>query len=319
MDYSFPTNPIMEDELETIQRVRDNDPTVKHVYASMVSMSSLEFIENNTHVEMVWIGEHAIEDLSPMERASSVTSLTLCGKLSASLHPLAISQVLKSLTLFSCDITDIEGLRNATIEILDLRGNPIKSVSPLGGNVHLQELTMSYSDVEDISPLVGCTSLHAITITNSKLVNIAPLSKIPAVTSADFCGNLITEVPPLKDTKLEWLGLSQNRLTDISGLKGTISMTGVDLRTNMIRDISILETLPSLEYINIDNTDVESVDTLLSNTTVLNIDADFDRFPMLMEWYKFNRANYANRHATLFQLITGTVNRDYEKDAFPRF
>lgn len=155
--------------------------------------------------------DQLITDLTGLEHATSLTSLTLTG------HNIS-------------DLTPLKGLTN--LSILDLRNNNISDLTPLEGLTNLSILNVSnalsnlnYQDpgdnaIRDLTPLRNLRNLETLSVVANAIRNIPPL------------GNL---------TKLTTLAVSNNQIRDISPIRGATMLGMIYLEGNQIRDLSSLE------------------------------------------------------------------------------
>ena len=143
----------------------------------------------------------------------------------------------------------------------------------------LQKLVLQNNQVTDLSPLSGCRELRSLDVSTNRLLSIAPITSLPVLEQLDASDNQLTDLEGIKSlpASLKYLGLSRNKLRDISWLGdlakrlgNTSSLNTLYLMENQISDISPvggfsklkglyfaynrvenlngLQSLPSLEY-----------------------------------------------------------------------
>ncbi len=96
---------------------------------------------------------------------------------------------ISELTLDSCDVTNLESLKDLPLRVLNLDGNPIEDLGPLRG-MPLEELSLGKTNVADLSPITklplkklylhGCPRLTDL----SAVAEIATLEKVTVPTVA---------------------------------------------------------------------------------------------------------------------------------------
>ena len=182
-----------------------NDPiTLEH-------MRDAGFTTLSSAVNRWALEEELMTDLTGLEYATSLTSLTITG------HNIS-------------DLTPLKGLTN--LETLILRNNNISDLTPLEGLTNLRSLNVSnalstfdYQDpgdnaVRDLTPLKNLRNLETLSVEANAIRNLPPL------------GNL---------TKLTTLAVKNNQIRDISPIRGATMLGLIYLDGNQIRDLSSLE------------------------------------------------------------------------------
>jgi len=160
-----------------------------------------------------------ISDLSGLESASNLTSLSLAGNAIRSLTPL---QNLTSLVALS------------------LSGNFITDISPLAGLTNLAYLDLSWNPVTNFPALSGLTSLTTLHLAGDSLTNLSFLANFTRLINLDLSVNGITDLTSLGSlTNLTFLYLQQNRLTNINLLAGLPRLAYVDLSLNLLKSSAI--------------------------------------------------------------------------------
>ena len=195
-------------------------------------------LENNYIREGYRQGAEKIEDLTGLEHATAMTTLSL------PYH----------------DVSNITALQNLTqLTSLDLRNNyGISDYSPLSGLTNLTSLNLVNTYISDITSLSGLTKLTALNI------------------GVDFYGTLfgeseLSDIGSLANlTELTSLRLSDTEVRDISHLSGLTKLTTLSLSKTEVRDISHLSGLTKLTTLSLNDTKVRSISTL-SNLTKLKV------------------------------------------------
>ena len=145
-------------------------------------------------------------------------------------------------------ISDLSFLSGLTeLRNLDIRGNPVGDLSPLR-ELALVELNVSRTDVDDLSPLRG-SALHSpiISDTGVSLDDLAalPLSRRLRKLFAERLG--VADISALSEfSRLEVLGLGDNRVLDPSPLRGVTALRHLSLWGNFISDVSPLVENPGI-------------------------------------------------------------------------
>ena len=198
----------------------------------------------------LYAGERSIQDLTGLELATNLSSLSLNGnRINSNISPLAGLTKLTYLQLHYHQLSDISplaGLKN--LRHLSLISNQITDISSLAGLTNLTYLDLKYNQITDISPLAGLTKLDSLALHRNQITDISPLAGLTKLDSLHLYDNQITDISPLAGlTKLDSLGLNGNRITDISPLAGLTKLTTLGLSNNQISDFSpIAGLIPNL-------------------------------------------------------------------------
>lgn len=176
-------------------------------------------------------------------------------QLNKSVGPIYLSEIQSIVKIRArvCSIRSINDLKYFTsLEELDLYGNRISDITPLGGLTKLKILNLSKnysinSKTKDapgmqIECLNKITSLEELYLDYNAISNVGNLSRL---------------------VKLKTLSLNHNNLTDISLLSELTKLTYLDVNNNVkieanlketgISDISVIKNMPNLEYLDISN------------------------------------------------------------------
>ncbi len=180
----------------------------------------------------------------------------------------------QQLTSFSarvCGISDISEIVYFTnLENLDLKGNRITDLTPLGSLTKLKKLDIS----KNFTLLSG---------DREKGLNLAPLKSLVLLEELNASGNMITDISPLAGLAcLEILDVQNNRLTDISSLSTCIGIESLNIASNYhidgttmneqgIADVGCVANMPNLHTLVACNniiTTLEGVEKLTKLTYV---------------------------------------------------
>ena len=194
------------------------------------ALQTMTSLENNYIREGYKQGFGEIEDLTGLEHATAMTTLSL------PYH----------------GVSKVTALQNLTqLTSLDLSNNyEISSYTPLSGLTNLTSLNLVNTYISDITSLSGLTKLTELNI------------------GVDFFGSpfresALSDISSLANlTKLTSLILSETEVSDISHLSGLTKLTFLSLRETEVSDISYLSGLTKLTILGLSNTKVRSISTL---------------------------------------------------------
>ena len=206
------------------------------------ALQTMTSLENNYIREGYRQGAEKIEDLTGLEHATAMTTLSL------PYHDVS-------------DLTDLQNLTQLTS--LDLRNNyEISSYTPLSSLTNLTSLNLVNTYISDITSLSGLTKLTELNI------------------GVDFYGTLwgeseLSDISSLANlTKLTSLKLGETKVSDISHLSGLTKLTTLSLRKTKVRSISTLSKLTKLEILLLYGNKIVDISPLtgLTNLSYLTLD-----------------------------------------------
>ena len=202
-------------------------------------ITDLTGLEHAINLQSLSIGNHSVSDLSPIANLTNLTNLTLGNNNISDLSPLANLTNLEELILDENNISDLSPIANLTnLTILTLTDNRISDVTPLANLTKLTSLGFTSNDVSDITPIANLPKLRTLYISSNNIRVIPPLDGLKDLTTLWAEDGQIRDISGLRGTKLRWLYLKNNQIRDISPLADLTTIEVVDLEGNEIRDIS---------------------------------------------------------------------------------
>ena len=220
-------------------------------------------------------------------------------------------------------IKNLEGIEHlVNLRVLNLVDNRVENVAPLARLKSLEELSLRNNGIIDISTLglealAGLPGLKTLSLRHNVVrfddapqVRLSDISILEAFTDLEHLilrDNHIEDIKPLSGlTNLETLDISQNPLEkgDISPLGGLTLLKSLNIRETGARDLSPLENLRALLYLNIhSNSGIKTLKPLnsLTNLQVLimrNVPAgeEVDVLAGLVNLHRLNLRNCSVRN-----------------------
>jgi hypothetical protein len=164
----FP-DPCMKAAVEESLWIVDPTPT------DMLGLTSLE-------CNCAWDQHNAISDLTGIQHAVNLQSLTLTHHRFSNLSPLSGLTELRTLVLQANQISDLSPLSGlVNLESLDLESNQVTDVSAFSGLENLSRLSLHKNPISDISPLVNMPALMWVDLRCAPLDLAAHETCIPAM------------------------------------------------------------------------------------------------------------------------------------------
>lgn len=210
-------------------------------------LASLKGLEYAINLEMLYIQESQVTDISPL--ASCVN--------------------LKQLYLMFSNITDISPLANLTqLFNLHVDANPFTDYSPIAKLTGLKEFGSRYSNIQDLSFLKEWRNLNLLYLWDNDISDLAPLQNLKNLTLLELSYNNISDISLLSDfSTLKKLYLGSNNLQDIGTLANLTALELLMLHDNHIADISALGGLTNLVDLNATNQTISLDKVLVAGTS----------------------------------------------------
>ena len=226
----------------------------------------------------------------PSDDLAALRTLSGLNRGIADLTGLENAVSLTSLTLRDNQIMDVSMLSSLTqLTTLDLRNNQIIDVLPLAALMNLRTLNLTgnaVSNPEALIPLqTGGTQITGITLPHEVIFPDAGLAeavrtalsleagmpvlsnRLAALTSLNAGSKGITDLAGLEGaTGLTWVNLGSNSISDISPLENLTNLATLDLWGDRISDVSPLENLTSLTWLRLSYNLVTDVSPLADMT-----------------------------------------------------
>ena len=253
-------------------------------------------------------GGYEIEDLTGLEHAHNLRSLSLRDNNISDISPLAElkNKKLAYLTLSFNNISDISPLAELTkLDYLHLDNNNISDISPLAELKNVRQLLLHDNNISDISPLAGLTRLETLGLQNNNISDVSPLTGLTQLRELRLTDNNISDLSPLAGlTQLQKLSINSNNISDISPLAGLTKLQlswdillyaknlsellpfaerleELNFSHRNITDLSLLVEFKNLKRLNLNNNNISDISPLaelkkleglsLSNNNILDI------------------------------------------------
>ena len=251
--------------------------------------------ENGQEIPMAELGD--VSYLSYLPNLLHVTFVNVKGEL----PDLSSLEHLKSVTIIHCEIPDIQGLKGAAITRFEYHGDTLKDFSPLNDCGKLNNLILC--------PWNEQFELGDLNLPKLKQLNLCgKVSDLGGFTASDSLKEVhlqdtyLTDLSFLEGRDLEELRLDNNtRLTSLTGLEGMRYLKHLSIENSYrlrdisaladcvkledihlggqwmedLHDVSVLGTLPRLQYIGLYGVSVNDLDFLKDLTIKKNINLGF--------------------------------------------
>jgi internalin A len=220
-----------------------------------------------------------ISNLTGIGNLTGVNFLALSGNQIANLAPLA-GLTTPYLDLAFNKISSLTGIETLKgLITLNLFGNMVADVTPLASLTAAQVLDLGSNQILDVTPLTTLPALTMLAVDGNKITDaqVVQLSTITKLTWLHLRSNLVTNIAPLANlVNLTDLWLGANFLTDVTPLQGLTGLVQLELYGNRITNVWPLTGLTALTYLTLGNNQIVNVAPLASLTKLTYLDAPFN-------------------------------------------
>ena len=181
-------------------------------------------------------GQYDIRDLTGLEYAANLESLSLYNNHLEDLSPLVELKELRVLNLNHNRLSDLAPLSGLTsLEALHLGGNHITNLTPLTSLTALRELYLFENRIKHIAPLTSLDKLETLNLDHNQVANLTPLGELSLLGWLSLEGNTIEDLDPLAAlTELEFLNVNDNRVHHIEALAQLDNLGWLEIRHNYL-------------------------------------------------------------------------------------
>ncbi|MCP4454647.1 MAG: hypothetical protein GY809_24575 [Planctomycetes bacterium] len=230
--------------------------------------------------------EQGIEDLTGLEQASNLQSLSLVYNRISDISPLSELTYLNKVILNNNQIQDVSPLSGLTeISWLDVHDNQLSDISSLSNLTGITKLVLRYNDIHDIGALSGMSDLESLDLHGNNFGDLSALAGL---------------------SRLDTLSLQHNNIDDLSPLSGLTNLTSLKLDRNDIRDLSPLSDLSQLSVLSLSQNEISDISPLLTLRGLRDLD--------LSENGPLNEAAYCSDLAALSSNSPGFLDLDYTEN-----
>ncbi|MEV0231917.1 hypothetical protein [Nonomuraea sp. NPDC050786] len=125
----------------------------------------------------------------------------------------------------------------------------------------LRDLTIE-APVDDIGPLARLTQLSSLKLDGTRVTDISPLAAATHLSDLSICDGPLDDLTPLAGLRLQRLFVYRTRVSDLSPLAGMATLGVLGLVGCPVRDLSVVTTLPGLEFVNVGRTGITDLGDL---------------------------------------------------------
>lgn len=240
--------------------------------SGLTSAGLEEKLSGISEVTELYLSGNQIDDLSVLSELEGLEILYLYDNSVSDLSPLSGLTSLRELELGGNQISDLSSLSELNqLEVLYLYDNSIDNLDPLNGLTNLKQLYLYDNQISNVLPLNSLTNLEVLYLYNNQIADLSPLSQLTSLRELELTGNAVTDLSPLSGLNaLEDLRLSNNSISDLSSLANSnlTNLKRLYLQENAIEDLTALGSLTSLEELYLPKNAITNLEPLSSLTNL---------------------------------------------------
>lgn len=151
----------------------------------------------------------------------------------------------------------------------------VHSLKGLEHAVNLERLSIKPQEIKDMSVIANLTNLVELDLSGNELSSIDFLSSLTNLETLHLAGTRISDISVIENlSKLKELNLEDNNISDISSLRNLASLERLSLSNNNIKSLPIFRNGMPLKYLNLGlNMELSEIDSIktLTSLTELNL------------------------------------------------
>lgn len=238
-----------------------------HESLSAAARHTVEVLLQHQHTEDCFVAAAALEDINYLRLAENQNI--------SDLGPLSSLTRLTHLDLSTQQIRDLVPLsRLIHLQELRLNNNQVTDLGPLVTLDNLQTLEAINNQLSNLESLAEMYQLQTLKLGRNQIVDITPLADLPELEIVNLYDNQIADIQalaPRSDRQLRYLELGFNDIEDISPLASYERLTpdqspgpleSLGLTYNRVTDISALTILPYVRFLNLSYNPIDDLSPL---------------------------------------------------------
>jgi len=275
-------------------------------------LTDISFLSGMSNLQFLNLHDSRIADFAPLAALTNLTNLSISFDQNTDFTPISGLSNLEFLSLNGAwseiavlppSLAYLAGLTNLTHFSIELLGNQLTELSPIGTLSNLTELNATNNAIADLSTFAGANmpNLWRLSLVMNFIRDLSPLAQayFPNLTDLTLDDNVISDVTPLAHfTSLHVLRIPNNPIGDISALGGLTNLAALIINNtavsdisavrgmtnlfslladdNYISDLSPLEGIQSIRTLGLQNNLISDISALASLTDLHSLDARYN-------------------------------------------
>jgi Leucine-rich repeat (LRR) protein len=256
----------------------------------------------------------SISDLNFLTELPDLVNLILDDSDVLDLPDLSGFQKLRKLSLNKSLIQNFAPLAQLRqLEELSLQGNAIANVEWLREMAGLKKLDLAFSSVLDIGPLAHLPNLEWLSLEKTRINDLSALRGLP-IRHLDLNMSKVADLEPIfESVSLETLLANHIRLAELRPSKDWKALKHLSIHGASV-DGKLLESLPSLEWLDISRTDLQDFSFLRQLNGLKGLGLEYTAFANLQDISHLKSLEYLNIRDTApyngVELLVGMPLKD---------
>lgn len=234
-------------DLEYLEKISMANCNVNDIsaLAGHTTLTTLDFSANRIH------------DLTPLSDCEKLSSIDFPDNKLISLNGLEQLAALNHVVVYGNEITSLEPLRQSAEKLLtlDISGNKVSDLSPLGDSEKMIMLMASHNQISDLTPISKNTGLNRLKVSYNQLTSLAGCESMIELIELQADNNALTGVWEIRNCgSLGILNLNRNQISDLSPLEHQLPyLTAFCIAQNQITSLKMLTDCPEIKAVMADH------------------------------------------------------------------
>ena len=280
-----------DDSTKTLEIRTDAMPQITELDLSNCQISDLSGMENFTSLIKLNLSKNIITDISDLSSLTNLETLNLSNNTINNINNIRSLIALTSLNLNSNKISDISAVSSlVNLQTLDVSNNAISTAIAVKSLPNLTSLNVSQnSSLGNISDVL-MSQLTVLNISSTAITNVENITTCRNLVELNLSNNNISSLSPLFETekidnqtvaimrnlqKLDVGYTTKSGLT-FSNLKKITALKELYAQGNALTSVSGIAEMGNLEYVNLDDNDIEDIDYFRTTTTQNGVEVTKD-------------------------------------------
>lgn len=245
-----------------------------------ISSAGLNSIGSLTELTHLTLNGCALTDISTFSQLTKLKEISLSANSLSDVSVLSLMTELERVDTSNNPLTSIAALSACkNLKYLDISDCVITSLGSLSDKTSLETLIASNNQLKTLEELASCRRLSILDVSNNLIKDIGVLADLPALTSFEANHNEISSIPDFDENNciLVHFGVNYNQISDVSGLENIHTLNYLNIDYNKVTNLLPIAKNSTLIKVNAwDNAiSAESVDALASYEIILNYNPNY--------------------------------------------
>ena len=245
--------------------------TLRKLQLSRDGITDIGFLQNMPNLDKVVLSDNQIKDISVLQELEFLYDLDLSKNQITDISPLAGLSKMFYLDLSENQIENVTALADMpNLSFLFLQDNAVTSLSPLKDVKKLETLDVRRNRLTDLKGLETAIVLGKFYASNNQLKTLDGLDNSTVLEIVTLQDNQLSSIEQLKKSvgTLKILNISNNDLTDINALSGSVKLEALAADDNQITSLVPLQESVNLTCLSMEHNALTNLDGLENAATL---------------------------------------------------